>query len=119
MKKALARMACVSGLLTFMFVPMRASNGSAVVISDLACGMLDGDGGFAVGDGKTVTTSSGVTTIMCKAKKVPNTQERSVYWGYENTGYTCGTELGETSDWKEHVSASGNATLACHYKSGN
>ena len=116
MKKALTRTACVFGLLTFMFVPTRASNSPAVVISDLSCGMLDGDGGFAVGDGRTVTTNGGVTTIMCKAKKVPNSQQHSVYWGFDNTGFTCGTELGETSDWKQHVSASGNATLACHYK---
>ena len=116
MKKALTRMACVCGLLTFMFVPTRAANNPAVVIRGQACAMLDGDGGLAAGDSITVTTSSGVTTIMCKAKKVPNDQQQSLYFGYENTGYTCGTVLGETSDWKEHISASGNATLACHFK---
>ena len=119
MRRGLKGTVCVMTLLAATVVPMRGSGfEAAVVVKGQMCGVLDGDGGYAGGsDSHTVTTSSGVTTILCKVKKVPNSTGRSVYWGFENTGFECGTELGSTQDWQEHVSASGNATLACHFKS--
>ena len=117
MRKGLTRAFCVMTLLTATVVPMRGSWEAAVVAKDQTCGVLDGDGGYALGtDSMTVTTSGGVTTILCKVKKVANSTGHSVYFGFENTGIECGTSLGSTSNWKEHISASGNATLACHYQ---
>lgn len=117
MGTALTRTVCVVALLTFMFVPMRASRTSAVVVKGQTCGLLDGDGGFVIGgDSITVTNNGGVASVVCKAKKVPNSSGQSVEWNFHNTGFWCETANGETRDWKEHVSASGNATLTCHVK---
>jgi hypothetical protein len=119
MRRGLKGTVCVMTLLAATVVPMRGSGfDAAVVAKDQMCGVMDGDGGFSGGlDSLTVTTSSGVTTVLCKVKRVPNSTGRSVYWGFENTGIECGTEFGSTQDWQEHISASGNATLACHFKS--
>jgi len=117
MRKGLTRAFCVMTLLAAVVAPTHGQRQAAVVAKDDVCGVLDGDGGFVGGtDSHSVTTNGGVTTILCKVKKVPNSTGQSVYWGFANTGFECGTSLGSTQDWQEHVSASGNATLACHYK---
>jgi hypothetical protein len=101
MRRGLKGTVCVMTLLAATVVPMRGSGlDAAVVAKDQMCGVMDGDGGFSGGyDSLIVTTSSGVTTVLCKVKKVPNSTGRSVYWGYENTGIECGTEFGSTQDW--------------------
>lgn len=92
------------------------ANNAAVVISDVGCGLLDGNGGSATADSsQSVTTSSGNGTLSCKASVDPASSGKAVHWDFSNTGLLCGTVAGTfTDDWQETVSASGQATLSCH-----
>jgi hypothetical protein len=73
--------------------------------------MRNGTGGFGgIGAGVIVQTPSGRSNVTCTVTGVSNTTGRAVHWDFENTGNTCG---GGT-DWKQTLSASGNAKLVCH-----
>lgn len=87
------------------------SPNSAFILKDFGCGMFDGDGGFVVTFSKnhSVATSSGHTTLICKAKGQANSTGAAVV----TRGFLCGTFLGLTFDSQNSVSASGNITLRC------
>ena len=84
---------------------------AAFINKDFGCGMFDGDGGFVVTFSKnhSVVTSSGHTTLICKAKGQANSTGAAVV----TRGFPCGTFLGLTFDSQNSVSASGNITLRC------
>ena len=87
----------------------KVTDNSAQINKDFTCGLIDGNGNFAFADAShSVVTSSGNSTLKCSAT-VPNSQGKAVH--YENFG--CGTFLGFTTDSREIVSASGQATLTC------
>jgi hypothetical protein len=91
-----------------------ASADGAVVIDDAGCGLLDGDGGFAVADSDhAVVTPSGNGVLKCKAEVTPPSSGQAAHFDFGSTGLLCGTPAGVTDDWKETVSASGEATLTC------
>lgn len=88
----------------------------AIIITDFGCGLLDGNGGFAfTTDTKTVITNdaNGNTILKCKATGLAHPGGAAVHWDFSNTSIPCGTFLGGTTDWKEVVTSSGNATLTC------
>lgn len=88
--------------------------GGAVVINDQGCGLLDGNGGFAVADSDhAVVTPSGNGVLKCKADVTPPSSGQATHFDFGSTGLLCGTPAGVTDDWKETVSASGEATLTC------
>jgi hypothetical protein len=96
---------------------------AAVVIRNAGCGLFDGSGEivFADRDISILTQSTRQnTTLICKVKNVANVTGRAVNYDSENnplfSGLLCGTFRGPTTDWTETVSASGNATLRCHFK---
>ena len=84
---------------------------AASITKGFGCGVIDGDGmGVFTPDGRiSVVTSSGHTTLICKAKGVANSTGSAVT--FRNFG--CGTFLGFTTDSQNTVSASGNVTLRC------
>jgi|GEM_PF-4917941 len=86
---------------------------ASVHINDFSCGVLDGNGGFALATGDIVITSSGNGNMKCKATGVGNSTGSAVIWNNANTGLLCGTAAGVTDDWHNVVSASGNVTLQC------
>lgn len=117
MRKSLTGSLCLVALLAGVVVPMRASSEPAVVVKGQTCGVIDGDGGFVMGtDSHSVTTSSGKTIFTCRVKGVPNSRNESVVFNHQNTGMMCGTNLGFTDEWRNHISASGNAILSCTVK---
>ena len=92
----------------------------AVVINPAgSCGVLDGNGGFtSTTDTQVVATYSknGNTMLKCKAKGLANDTGRAAHFDYASTSTLCvigGPVPSVTSDWKETVSADGNATLIC------
>ena len=89
-------------------------NNAAFIDKDLGCGLFDGNEDFHyVTDGTiSVVTSSGNTTLVCKAKNLPNDQGKAVI----TKGFLCGTYLAITTNSKNIVSASGNVTLTCKVK---
>ncbi len=91
-----------------------ASADSALVINDLGCNLLDGNGGFAYTDSShAVVTPSGNGVLKCKADVTPPAGGRAAQFDKDNTGLLCSTPAGVTADWRETVSASGQATLTC------
>src|SRR3954453_7609877 len=90
--------------------PRVALASAAVVIRNSSCDILDGNGNGVVSDGShTVIISNGNGLLTCKATNVPNPTGRAVHWDAANTGYPCFTLAGITFDWKETISASGEA----------
>ncbi len=89
-------------------------NNAAFIDRDFGCNVFDGNGGLTsvIGANITVVTSSGHTTLVCKAKGLPNDQGKAVIY----RGFTCNTYLGPTNDSQNTVSASGNVTLTCTLK---
>jgi len=91
-----------------------ASADGAVVINDQGCGLLDGDGGFAVADSDhAVVTPSGNGVLKCKADVTVPSSGQAAHFDFASTGLLCNTPAGVTDDWRETVSASGQATLTC------
>ena len=91
-----------------------SDNNAAFIDKDFGCNVLDGNGVFTPVSGAniTVVTSSGHTTLVCKAKDLPNDQGKAVKY----RGFPCNTYLGTTYDSQNVVSASGNVTLTCTLK---
>lgn len=87
---------------------------SSVHLSDFGCGMIDGDGGFiAATSSDVIFTSSGNANFKCSIKGAANSTGSAVHYDFASTGLLCGTLNGVTDQWKETVSANGNATLQC------
>ena len=117
MKRSLTGSALVALLLTVAYAPMGASaTQRAIVVHDSGCTMLDGDGNFIAGESHSVTNNGGNSIFKCQSKKVNNSTRSGATWDRENTGFMCNTPLGQTADWRETVTPSGNATLTCHAK---
>lgn len=116
MKKTYFVIAAVVFVAAGLFaVPARTQG--AIVIHDMGCSLLDGDGGGVAADSAhAVVTPSGNGTLVCKVKGVANSTGAAVRYDFASTGLTCGTPAGSTQDWHETVSASGNATLVCSVK---
>lgn len=89
---------------------------AAVVVKDIGCGLLDGDGNFVfTSESHAVSTDSGNSKITCKADVAPSTTAQgAVKWNFANTGLLCSTSFGSTQDWQEVVTPSGKASLVCH-----
>jgi len=87
----------------------------AIVINDIGCGMLDGNGGGVfTTNSHAVINANGNGMISCKADVAPAAGGGAVRWDNANTGLLCGTLSDVTAQWGETVSASGKASLSCH-----
>lgn len=105
----------------FVVSPQKVDASGAVVIRAFECFLLDGNGNIVLADSshEVQTSSNQDNTIQtCSAKKVPNSTGTAVFYDFANTGFFCGTSDNSrfTTDWRETVSASGNAKLVCHFK---
>jgi hypothetical protein len=112
--KSLVRIMAAVALLFGVFAAATPANAdspnSAAVISDFACGLYDGNGGFAISDSShSVVTSSDVSVLKCSATVAPSLSGKAVQYN----DFGCNTFLGFTIDSRETVSASGQATLTC------
>ena len=116
MKKVSILLTAVAAV-SFLLISWSASKTSyspAIHIDGFSCGMLDGNGGGITADASSVViTSSGNVNFKCSVSGVANSTGSAVQWNFDNTGLLCGTTVGVTDQWKETVSASGNATLSC------
>ena len=94
-------------------VTMLADN-AAVVVNETGCWMLDGNGDFVItNNAHAVTTSNGNGSMTCQANVTPSSSGKAAHW--EGTAsLLCLTPGGATADWKETVSADGQASLSCH-----
>jgi hypothetical protein len=117
------RFICASVLMLFTSVVYADP---AFIITEGSCRMADGDGGSITStDVKQVNSNSpknGNITLKCYATGVDNSTGKVVKYNFENTGAFCDTfetfpELSQqsTDDWKEVVSADGDAVLTCKF----
>jgi hypothetical protein len=98
----------------------------AVVINPAGgCSLFDGNGGIAVTtDTQSVSTQSANqnTMVKCQATVTPPSYGQAAQFDAVSTNLSCGIVsplppfIIATNDWKETVSASGQATLICRYK---
>ncbi len=89
----------------------------AIILTEFGCGLLDGDGaGVWTNDTKVVSSrNKGGSNInlKCYASNINNTSGSVVKWNMDNTGYLCGTQFGDTDDWRIVVDTEGNAVMTC------
>lgn len=99
------------------------SENSAIVINDFYCGMMDGNGGFPYTyDSRAVYSNdaNGNSYLSCRSQVTPSSSAKgAVRWNYSNTGLSCYTLFGWTTNWQEIVTPSGQATLTCHINPGS
>ena len=102
-------------LLVLLAGGMHADNPAVVINDSSSCGMLDGNENLVSTDNThTVTKSDGNSSVNCQANVTPSTTGKAVHWDNDNTSMLCKTPGGYTNDWKETVSADGQASLSCH-----
>ena len=123
--KAIAVVLSLMTVLAFGALSAYADNplnpNSAVVITDIGCGILGPNGEFlSTTDTHAVITNSknGNIKLTCHGKLPDGVTppSKTVHWDYSSAGIPCGTIIGSTTDWKEVVTPSGNVKLTCHYK---
>ncbi|MDH3732957.1 MAG: hypothetical protein OEU54_05460 [Gemmatimonadota bacterium] len=114
MRKIFITAACALSVAAFSPPVPAGDSPGAIVIRDMGCGLLDGDGApVFVSSDHAVITPNGKTKLTCQARGLSNSTGRAVHHDFASTGMLCGTDLGFTTQWHETVSASGNATLTC------
>jgi hypothetical protein len=124
MKKALLAAAVFTTFIAGA-IPVAQADPALVINPAGGCGLLDGNGaGAFTTDTKIVATQSqnGNTTLKCQADVTPASSGKAAQFDFASTGAVCGEfdaihGSQVTQDWKETVSASGQATLICHFKS--
>jgi hypothetical protein len=125
LRKILAGAACLAVMAAAAFTiraesAPAATPSPALVISEFGCNMFDGDGNiFFTTDTHGVVTNSNNNNvnIRCQAEVTPPATGRAAVWSQAtHPGVQCSTMAGLTDNWRNVVSASGNATLTCHYK---
>lgn len=87
------------------------------------CGLFDGNQSVVwPAEAKITATQSPNDNAMvqCSADVTPANSGRAVQFDYNSTGASCGVldskgAVQMTQHWEETVSASGNATMTCHY----
>ena len=95
----------------------------AVSINGTTCGMYDGNGGIAITtDTRILATQSANDNGMlrCQTQVTPPASGSAVRYDSSSTGGFCFASYPVnqvTDQWKETVSASGEATLVCHFSS--
>jgi hypothetical protein len=97
--------------------PVTASM-QAVIVNGGACALFDGDGNLVVvPDGFfLVVTPSGNRVNQCRAFGLDNPTGQAVHFDFASTGVLCSAGGVLTEDWRETVSASGNAVITCMVK---
>ena len=120
MKKLLGLAVVVAGL-TFGVSAQALPGNVNPVIFPGGCILLDGNGGVGPATGARthiVCTPSGNVNAFCKADVTPPNSGTAAHFDFGSTGFgcfiVCPTGPVFTTDWKETVSASGEATLQCH-----
>jgi hypothetical protein len=91
------------------------------------CMLIDGNG-VAVSSSNVLTVSTPAENdnamLKCKGKVTPPPNKMAMFYSPATPGFEeipCvisqdGLPIGATSDWQQTLSASGMATLTCHYK---
>ncbi|RAH84239.1 hypothetical protein BO86DRAFT_377027 [Aspergillus japonicus CBS 114.51] len=103
--------------LTALALASTALADPAVQITDLGCNLKDGNGNFQFADkAHAIITSSGNRNLICKAQVAAPASGKAVIYSGKNGDGSCNAAGGFTNDWQETVSASGQATLTCHFK---
>ena len=118
MKKILGLAVAVTGI-TF---GVSIANANPTIFPG-GCVLFDGNGNLGLASGARthiVCTPSGNVNAFCKADVTPSSSGTAAHFDSSSTGFrcfvVCPTGTVSTTDWKETVSASGEATLQCHVK---
>jgi len=90
-----------------------AGSGGTAVDSGFECGVLDGNGDIFTTTDSTLTVfeNSRRAVLRCSGWGAP--APTLTYFNFENTEITCGSDFGETTNWKDKVGRNGNSQLTC------
>ena len=111
---AAALLVAVAGVLPAGRPAAAGAEGAEVQVTEHHCTLFDGDGNIVAGDFFEVVTNNGDGTgvARCQARVAPPAAGEAVTYAH----FRCSTrDLGVTTRSRETVSASGQATLTCHF----
>ena len=121
-----ARLAALLGAVALgtalLGVTLPVGAASNPVILEGSCFLLDGNGAFVSGPRsgnqvEVVTESDGSLVGSCRAVLAPASDGGPREWNHVNTGLSCTVmahgRLTQTQDWREEISAEGQALLVC------
>jgi hypothetical protein len=96
----------------------KADNGATHYVGSDSC-LLDSTPNCVANTYTAVSNNGGVEVDKYSADGVFNDSGKAVHWNNANTGLLCQSAAtgAITNDWSETLSASGNATLTCKFKS--
>jgi hypothetical protein len=115
MRRVLILVALLAVAASFIVVGGAGANNAAIVIHEEGgCILLDGDGNWVEADSLHWVIRKSSEELVCRVAGVPNSTGKAVIWNVNNTGILCYTGQ-YTDQWTETVSASGNATVHCHF----
>ncbi len=94
-----------------------SGGGGTVVDEGFACTILDGNGsGFTTSNSQLIlyaNQQSSKAVLRCWGDGAP--AATLTYFNYGNTGLTCGSAYGSTTDWSDKVGRNGNSQLTCTF----
>ncbi len=92
-----------------------SGGGGRVVESEFPCTVLDGNGNPFVTSNSTLTVYSNQQGAKAVLRCVGDGAGAPslTYFNYANTGLSCGTQFGSTTDWSDKVGRNGNSQLTC------
>ncbi len=118
MKKVVALFAIVVASMALVAGTASASGGGGTVVdSGFACALLDGNGGIIVTYNSTLTVYSNQqsTKAVLRCEGWGAGASSLTYFNYANTGLTCGSQFGSTTNWSDKVGRNGNSQLTCTF----
>lgn len=100
--------------------PSPAQAVTGVGIESGSCNLVNGAGQVVNVTNVKITKNKKNKTWKCKGTVSPalnkKGKKKAAFFSGRRSGGTCATPNGTTSRWHETVSASGRATLVCHYR---
>jgi hypothetical protein len=124
-RKAIARTAALVAIAFLGSTLAQADDAhAAIVIGQGAAKLLDANKkGCVVTDYHKVVTQSKNRNVILKlrARGVPNNTGKAVHWDYSKTRMRCRVWVNHygyvySKEWRETISASGNAVFTCRVK---
>ncbi len=118
--------AVLLSVLTVLILGMSVvlANGPAIVLKDISCGVLIDTEGNSIYTTDTHAVyannkdENGNSKLTCLGE-VPagyTPPVKTTHLNHENTGASCYTAFGSTTNWKAVITPSGKVMLSCHYK---
>ena len=114
MKKLLAAVVVVlAASAVAVGVASGSGGGGKLVDEGFPCTILDGNGSAIAATSSELILYASKAVLRCSGDGAAAAS--LTYFNYGNTGLTCGSAYGSTTDWSDKVGRNGNSQLTCTF----